>query len=105
MTTSQAKSPSTPEAIGDQLQSGGPCRPLSLVWDSPFGSSVFASRFFGVSGRELAGKSIDAAEFTYGHSIFENTRKDCHEHFVPSSFESCECFVHTRSIHRYWIRS
>ena len=32
MTPSQAKSPSAPEAIEDQQQSGGPPRPLSLVW-------------------------------------------------------------------------
>jgi hypothetical protein len=32
MTPSQAKSPSAPEAIEDQLRSGGSLRPLSLLW-------------------------------------------------------------------------
>jgi hypothetical protein len=33
-TTSQTESPSTPEAIGDQLRSGGSLRALSLFGDS-----------------------------------------------------------------------
>ena len=34
MTPSQARSPSAPEAIEDQLPSGGSLRPLSLVGDT-----------------------------------------------------------------------
>src|SRR5271165_2743201 len=89
-------------AVGEEVasRSGRGFRP---IWDSPTNdhptrSSVVASNFFGISGTALAGKSIDAAKFADAHSIFESDRKGFHDHPVPSSFESCEYFVHFGSI-------
>ena len=71
MTPSQAKSPSPPDAIGDQLRSGGPSRPLSLLWDGAenHGDSLNVMSARGV--RRLGILLLVAAGFGIGDSVLK----------------------------------